>query len=135
MIPTSPTNNQKLIFVPYFYVAAAASIAASSSAQVPLILDEDADFELHWMTATSSLDAATDFRPNNFSVLITDKNNSRIWASGRVPQVAFVPRYSMARPVVLSRRSNLNFDFLNLSSGSACLPTVVLHGFKVLGLS
>lgn len=131
--PTPQLSQPRYIFVPYFYVAAGPSLAGNASGQIPLVLDEDADFELHWMTATGSVDATNDPRPNSFSVLVTDKNNSRIWASARVPEIAFVPQYTLARPVLLSRRSNLNFDFLNLS-GSTNTPTVTLHGFKVLGL-
>jgi len=122
------------IFVPYLYVAVSPVLTANGSAQVPLLFDEDADFELHWITATDSIDNTNDPRPNNFSVQITDKNNSRIWSSARVPQVAFVPKWQLNRPVVISRRSNLNFDFLNLTGTAGAVPTITLHGFKVMGI-
>jgi len=122
------------IFVPYLYVAVSAALGANAAGQMPLLFDEDADFELHWFTATSSLDNTNDPRPNNFSVQITDKNNSRIWSSARVPQVCFIPMWKLDRPVVISRRSNLNFDFLNLTGTAGEIATVTLHGFKVIGL-
>jgi hypothetical protein len=122
------------IFVPYLYVAVSPVLTANGSAQVPLLFDEDADFELHWITATDSIDNTNDPRPNNFSVQITDKNNSRIWSSARVPQVAMVPCWKLDRPVVISRRTNLNLDFLNLTATTPAIATIVLHGFKVIGL-
>jgi hypothetical protein len=132
-LSTAGNQQPRMIFVPYHYVGVGATLGSGASGQLPLLFDEDADFELHWLTATSSLDASTDFRPNNFSVQITDKNNSRIWSSARVPQVSFVPRWVLNRPVVISRRTNLNLDFLNLTV-SNMTPTVVFHGFKVLGI-
>jgi len=128
----SPASAPRPIFVPYSYIVTGATLSSGASGQTPLLLDQDADFELHWVTATTDVDASTDFRPNNFSVQVTDKNNSRIWSSLRVPQVAFIPRWMLLRPVLLARRSNLNFDFLNLA-GKNMTPTVVLHGFKVIG--
>lgn len=118
-------------FTPYFYAVSSASMNGGASNQQPLLLDADADFELHEVTAFTDADDATDFRPNNFSFQITDKNNSRIWSSARIQQVAFNPNYILRRPVVLSRRSNLNFDFLNLTAATALIATVILHGFKI----
>ena len=120
------------IFVPYFYVVTANQLAAGASGQVPLLLDQDADFELHSLTAYTDQDGAANYRPNNFSVQITDKNNSRIWSNVRLAQVTMVPSYDLRRPVLLSARSNLSFDFLNLTAGTALYPTITLHGFKVL---
>lgn len=119
------------IFVPYTYLAVGATLAQSASGQIPLLLDQDADFELHWLTAYSDQDVATDFRPNNFTFQVTDKNNSRIWSSAPIGQVALIPRWVLARPVLLARRSNLNFQFYNLYAGNMT-PTVVMHGFKVI---
>lgn len=121
------------VFLPYDYVATGPSLGGNASGLTPLVLDQDADFELHAITAVSTVDDPINGRPNNFSVLITDKNNDRIWSSARIPQVSFIPDYTLARPVLISRRSNLNFDFLNLSA-STNVPTVILHGLKVLGL-
>lgn len=118
------------IWVPYHYSVASAAMAGNASNQQPLVLDQDADFELHEITATSTVDNATDFRPNNFSVQITDKNNSRIWSNNRIPQVTYNPCWILTRPVLIAKRSNLNFDFLNLS-GSTNTATIVLLGFKV----
>jgi hypothetical protein len=133
-VPVQAGQQPRMIFIPYLYVAVGPTLAGNASGQTPLLFDEDADFELHWFTAVSSIDVATQFRPNNFSVQVTDKNNSRIWSSARVPQISFVPRWSLDRPVVISRRTNLNLDFLNLTATAGVIPTVILHGFKVLGI-
>lgn len=130
MDPQSPT--QTYVFVPYFYLVASASMAGGGSNIQPLTLDQDADFELHEMTAYTNATAdSTDITPNRFSVQITDKNNSHIWSNARIDQAAFRPRYRMLRPVLLAKRSNLNFDFLNTTAGTTLIATVVLHGFKV----
>ena len=123
----------RYMFIPCKYVATGTALSGNASGLVSVPLDDDADFELHGISGSSSVDAANDPRPNNFAVQLTDKDNDRIWSSARVPQIAFVPGYQLVRPVLISRRSNLNFDFLNLS-GSTNTPTVVLHGFKVLGI-
>lgn len=120
------------VFVPYSYTVTSGTLASTgASTQTPLVLDQDADFELHEIYGYSSLDAATDFRPNNFSVQITDKNNSRIWSSGQIAQVTIgVPPWTLRRPVLLAKRSNLNFNFVSTGS-SSLTATVVFHGYKV----
>jgi hypothetical protein len=129
---TSPvTQAPRPIFVPYTYVATGATLAQNASGQIPLLLDQDADFELHWLTAYSDADNPVNPRSNNFTFQVMDKNNSRIWSSLPVAEVALIPRWVLARPVLLARRSNLNFQFYNLYAGNMT-PTVVMHGFKVI---
>lgn len=123
------------VFVPYTYVAISNSIGANASAIVPLVLDMDYDFEMHYITGVTDVDTATDYRPNNFSLQISDKSNSRIWSSDRVPQVCMANAANNGlretRPVMLSRRSNLSLDILNLTSDSI-VATVTLKGYKVI---
>lgn len=121
----------QFVFVPYSYIVSSDSIDHTASNQQPLVLDADADFELHEIRGYTDQDAATDYRPNNFSVQVTDKNNSRIWSSDQIGQVA-MEKLILTRPVLLAKRSNLLFDFTNITSatdGMTC--TIVFHGFKV----
>jgi hypothetical protein len=129
MSPATPN----FVFVPYSYTVASAAISTGQSNQQPLVLDQDADFELHEIYGFSSQDAATDFRPNNFTVQITDKNNSRIWSSDQIAQVTIgTPPLTLRRPVLLAKRSNLNFNFAMVAAAvTTKICTVVLHGYKV----
>lgn len=139
MNPTNPVDpndvNQKYIFVPFTVVVVTAQIPAGGSTITPFTLDQDADFEVHYITGSSSLDDNTKFFQNNFSCLITDKSNSRIWGSDRVPQIqGFGPWNSglpMRRPVLLARKTNISFDVLNLIGGNPIVVTICLQGFKV----
>jgi len=121
------------VFVPYSYTLSSAAMNVGASNQQPLLLDQDADFELHEIFGYSSVDNATDFRPNNFSVQITDKNNSRIWSSDPIAQVTISsPPLFIKRPVLLAKRSNLNLNFQNITaSTNGIIATVVMHGYKV----
>lgn len=124
------TQQDNAVFVPYSYVVTSGVLAATgASSNQPLLLDADADFELHYMAVSTDLDAGTDFRPNNASVQITDKNNGRLWASGQIPQVVML-MLETRRPVLIAKRSNLNIIFL--STGATSLTaTLTLHGYKV----
>lgn len=123
-----------VIFVPYVYVAkTSATIAANGQGNVSLILDQDADFELHYMIASSSIDLSSDYRANNFSVQLQDKSNARLWSSDFIPQAHINTNDGAARlvrPVVLAKRSNLYFTFTNLTA-TPLIPTVTLWGAKI----
>lgn len=135
MQPTStPSIRQpNYVFVPYSYTVSSASINHGASNQQPLVLDQDADFELHTIYGFTDADAATDFRPNRFSVQITDKNNSRIWSNDQISQITIcVPPLELKRPVLLAKRSNININFVNTTASTDNVTcTVVFHGFKV----
>lgn len=124
------TQQDNAVFVPYSYVVTSGVLAATgASSNQPLLLDADADFELHYMAVSTDLDAGTDFRPNNASVQITDKNNGRLWASGQIPQVVIL-MLETRRPVLIAKRSNLNIIFLS-TGASSLTATLTLHGYKV----
>lgn len=124
------TQQDNAVFVPYSYVVTSGVLAATgASSNQPLLLDADADFELHYMAVSTDLDAGTDFRPNNASVQITDKNNGRLWASGQIPQVVML-MLETRRPVLIAKRSNLNIIFLS-TGASSLTATLTLHGYKV----
>jgi len=123
-----------MMFIPYCYVVVSPALTGNGSGIQTLVLDQDADFELHYLLGASSLDVNTNYRPNNFSVQITDKSSSRFWSSARVPQVHLgvnPGELRLIRPVLLARRTNLQFDFLNLS-GSANTVTITMIGSKVV---
>lgn len=127
-------QNPGYIFTPYSYLVSSAAINAGASNQQPLVLDQDADFELHQITgyADPASDAATDILPNRFTVQITDKNNSRIWSSAQIGILAYNRQEFLRRPVLLAKRSNLNFNFVNATAATNnVICTVVLHGYKV----
>jgi len=134
MKPNSPGTEPNIIFIPYWYViTTSAAIASSGQGNVSLILDQDADFELHYITGSSTLDVSTDYRPNNFKVQIQDKSNARLWSSDFIPQSHLAQNNGPARlvrPVVLAKRSNLYFTFTNLIA-STMTPTITLWGAKI----
>lgn len=127
-------NNPKLIFSPYWY-RVDATMAALGTVNVPLQLDPDADFELHYIMASSTKDAATNFYNNNFSVNITDKGNSRFWANAPIFQKCIAGPDNgglpLRRPVVIAAKSNLSFAFTDLSN-DANTSSIILVGFKIV---
>lgn len=131
----SSSVNSDYLFIPYNVVVVTAAIPASGSVVTPFTLDQDGDFELHYIGGSSSLDDPTKFFQNNFSVNITDKSNSRIWGSDRTPQIVMCTPWNMGlperRPVVLARKTNLSFDVLNLNAGGPITVTIVLKGYKI----
>lgn len=136
--PVDPNDvNQKYIFVPFTVVITTAAIPANGGTITPFTLDQDADFELHYITGSCTVDnvAPLQLFQNNFSVLITDKSNSRIWGSDRVPQIQLCAPWNaglpVRRPVMLARKTNLSFDVLNLSAANPNTVTICLQGFKV----
>jgi len=128
------TSAPNLIFAPFFYRVDAA-LAALGSATVPLMLDPDADFELHYIMGASTADVATNFYNNNFSVTPADKGSSRFWANLPIQQKIIcgpdnggIP---LRRPVMIAAKSNLSFQFTDLSN-TAQTSSIVLIGFKVI---
>lgn len=127
-------NDPNLIFSPYWY-RVDATLAALGSATVALQLDPDADFELHYIMGSSTLDAETNFANNNFTVQITDKGNSRFWSNGAIfqkcicgPDNGGLP---LRRPVVIAAKSNLSFQFTDLGN-DVNTASIILTGFKII---
>ncbi len=112
-----------------------ATLTGNGMAQVTLTLAADSQFELHGFLANSSLDTATDFRPNNFSCQISDQSTGRQFANLRIPQVLLAGNANFAllerRPITFPALGTLLFDFLNLS-GSSNTANIVLKGYKLL---
>lgn len=121
------------LFIPMAYVVSGIP-AANAQVIIPLLLDQDADFELHEIFGSSSADAVGDVRPANFTFQISDKSNGRNWSDNPIPQVVIskIPDGMLIkRPVLLQRRSNMSITFNNLTAGPITC-TVVLIGAKVL---
>ncbi len=131
MNANDPNN---FIFIPFDVVVACPPIAANASSITPVTLDQDADFELHYIMGNSSADDPTKFFQNNFACQITDKSNSRIWSSDRVPQVVLCGPWNQSimerRPVLMARKTNISFDVLNLTADTISV-NIILRGFKV----
>lgn len=135
--PDNPVEVQNsYIFIPFAYSVIVPALGANASTIFPFTLDQDADFELHYIMGSSSIDDPTKFFQNNFSVQITDKSNSRIWSSDRVPQIQQCGPMNMSiaqrRPVLLARKTNMSFDVLNLTATGGMVVTMGLHGYKVI---
>lgn len=122
--------------LPFEYLVSSGAMAASAAAQVTLTLQADSNFELQALMGSSSLDADTDFMPNNFSCQITDQSTGRQLMSARIPQRILVGPSNgslMERHrIVFPAQAILLFDFLNLDSGNANTVTFVLKGYKHL---
>lgn len=127
-------NPNNFIFIPFDVLVASPLIAANGSGITPITLDQDADFELHYIMGNSSADDSTKFFQNNFTCQITDKSNSRIWSTDRVPQVILCGPWNQSimerRPVLLARKTNISFDILNLTAAPIQV-NIILRGFKV----
>lgn len=128
-------QSTNVIFIPYsFIVTPTTAIGALAQQNVPVLISEDYDVEIHEIFGTSTSDGVTDIRPNNFTALITDKGNGRNWSDAPIPQTVFarVPTgMTLQRPIVLARKSNLNVLFTNLVNGNMT-PTLVFVGAKIV---
>jgi hypothetical protein len=127
-------NAPNLIFSPYFY-RVDATCQALGSTTVPLQLDPDADFELHYIMGSSTADSDTNFYNNNFTVTIADKGNSRFWSNNPIfqkvlcgPDNGGLP---IRRPVLLAAKTNLSFLITDLSNDTNTV-SIIFHGFKVI---
>lgn len=131
-------NYQSNLIIPFEYVvtSGATALAGNASAQVTLTLSADSAFELLAILGTSTLDAATDYSPNNFSVQIIDQSTGRQLSNARVPQRnmfgAMTGNLPEKYPIRFPASCVLLFDILNLS-GSSNTVTITLKGYKVYG--
>lgn len=128
----------KFLFLPYYYIVTAASIAGNGTGSQTLTTDSDADFELHAILVSTSLDSASVF--NSVSVKITNKSASYQWSNDYVDQTTFAGGFKNAfvfqeqRPVIIPKQSAFAFDFTNLS-GSSMIPKVTFKGYKVFPIN
>ncbi len=119
-------------YIPYQYKVTSNTMASSGTNTQSLIMDNDHDFELHYVIGYSSQDTNTFFN-NNFQLLITDKTSSFIWANLPIDQIAIGPTNFFLperRPVVLPARDTLTFAFTNLFAGNL-IANVVFKGYKL----
>jgi hypothetical protein len=126
--------SSQYIFIPYNVVVVTGAIPGNGALITPFTLDQDGDFELHYIQGSCSLDDNTKYFQNNFSCQITDKSNSRIWGSDRTPQINLCGPWNAGlperRPVLIARKTNLSFDVLNLKADPNTV-TIILKGYKV----
>ena len=127
-------TNPSLVFSPYVY-RVDATLSALGSATVSLQLDPDADFEMHYIMGSASVDLATNFYNNNFTVQIIDKGNSRFWSNAPIfqkvlcgPDNGGLP---LRRPVLLAAKTNISFAFTDLNNNTNTV-SLMLIGFKVI---
>lgn len=113
------------------------TLTSGQQLQQTLSLAADSVFELHLISASSSVDAVGNVMPNSFEVKIRDDSTGRDFSQIRVPQrvlngTANAGPYRMARPVQFAPNANLVFDFLETSAG-ANIVKIFLRGFKIFG--
>jgi len=129
--------NPQFLFLPYYYIVTTSSIAGNGTGSQTLTTDTDADFELHAIMVTTSLDSASVF--NSVSVKITNKTASYQWSNDFVDQMNFAGNFKNAfvfqeaRPIIIPRQSAFAFEFTNLS-GSSMIPKVTFKGYKIFPL-
>lgn len=122
-------------YIPFDYVVTATLLANAAGTAI-LQINQDADFELHNILGTSTQDAVTDQHSNNFTVLWKDTSTGRQFSNAAVPQKLFCGPSNNSlrefRPILLSRQTNLEFNFVD-TSGAGNTVTIVLKGYKVFG--
>jgi len=132
------SENRSENILPFDYLVSSGALAISGTALVNLTLAQDSWFELHVIAGSSTLDAATDFMPNNYSCQITDQSTGRQFANARIPErVLSSPANGgmrLLRPVQFAPSATIQFDFLNLSAASTNTVSLVLKGFKIYQL-
>jgi len=118
-----------------FDYLATITLANAAQGQTVLTLAADSQFELHAILGNCSEDADTDFRPNNFSCLISDQATGRQLSNVRIPQVVLCGNANWAllerRPITFPALGTLLFDFLNLTANTNTI-NIVLKGYKLL---
>ena len=119
--------------LPFHYVATI-SLLASGSNVVSIQFDTSSAFEWHQLFATSTLDAATDFSPNNFSLALINDAGGNNMSTARVPQRLIAApsngAFWMPRPVIILPGTSIKVDALGLVA-SAQTVTVSLFGYKL----
>lgn len=122
------------IRVPFRYSVSSGVMIASAQITQPLTLDAQSQFELHEIVGTSSADAETNAKENNFTVLIAQLNGQQ-WSSAPVPQQCICTQaqrgWLFKLPVILPPRFQLTFAFADLGAGGTHL--VELVGFMLKG--
>ena len=125
-----PVNN----LLPFDYVVTSTAIAGSGTNTQSKIIEPNANFILVAILASSSLDAATDWLPNNFSFQIQYISSGRFLSDSNVLQRFASPingGYKLLQPVRFDANGQFSIVFTNLSaSTNTC--TLNLRGFKQL---
>ena|SRR5580765_4378366 len=123
--------------LPFTYVFPTFTLAASGATQQTLQMEQSAQFELHEIFGSSTRDAATDFMPNNFSVLFTDQSTHKQMSNLRVPQrLLCAPSnrgYRQVRPVIFAPGTNILADVLDLSAQTNVVQ-ITWSGYLIMGV-
>lgn len=125
--------DSKTKIMPFSYVQSI-TLSASANNVTVLTLNDDSQFLLQAVFASSSLDLDADFMPNNFSVQIQDGGTGKFFSNARVPQRAGIGNAFLgvqeAQGVLFAPKTPVQFDVLNLQA-SENIVTFVLKGFKL----
>lgn len=128
----NPTISRTL---PFHYVATITLLTGASNV-ASIQFDTSSAFEWHQLYATSTLDAATDFSPNNFSLMMINDAGGNNLSTARVPQRLISSpsnkSFWLPRPVMILPGSSIKIDALDISGGSSTQTvTVSLFGYKL----
>lgn len=119
--------------LPFIYAVNTASIAASGQGTAIIQINQDSNFECHHIEVVTSIDAETDIRPNNVSLLINDAANGRDLMNIAIQQ-ALLDRLiplRQYRAVQMIAGTNYNITVNNLNTLSALTAQIAFVGYKV----
>lgn len=111
------------------------TLGANATGSYTLILAQDSEFELHYMSATTSQDQVTDqTAPNNFAVLMRDVTGGRDYSTAPVQRNNFagvIPRNVQTEGLCISfpRKQQIEFQFQNLTANPLTVQ-LALIGYK-----
>jgi hypothetical protein len=125
--------------LPFFYVVQATlGATVGATATVNLTTDSASYFELHQIGGSSSLDADTDFMPNNFTLKISEQSTGRDLTGGQIPQRCICgpanQGWQFRRLVNFPPNTTFQFTVVN-TIATANVVDIVLHGFKLYQLT
>ena len=125
--------------LPFWYVVQLTlGNTVGATATSNLTTDSSSFFELHQIGASSSLDADTDFMPNNFTLSIIEQSSGRQITNGQIPQrvISGPANQGVQLRRLVQFPPNTTFQFTAINTvASANVVDVVLCGFKLLQLT
>lgn len=121
--------------LPALYRVPSAQIAISGNDTQVLQTNGDSIFKLTAFQASTDLDEATDFSPNNFTVKITVLTTGRQLVNDFIPQRIIAPTQGFFIPEEFQPEfppnTQIQFEYRNLSASSAINIDFVLRGIKI----
>jgi len=117
--------------IPFRYGISSGVLGASAASSKTLTLDQATQFEWHSVEGTSSADAETNAKENNFTVLLSQTNGVG-FSTLAIPQQCMCPQvggWKFKLPIILPGGFQLSAQFTDL--GGAGTHLVELVGFML----